>query len=99
MPMDSRSSNEWTDELKLDFLRTFLPNAGASFSDSGRSGFDAKYREWCQHHGIKPFNELGGYSFYRKLDDLICDCGHPDDSWNTFQLTDKGVALLKPGQP
>lgn len=99
MPMERRSSNEWTDELKLDFLRTFFPNTDARCSDSLRSGFDAKYREWCQRHRIEPSNEHGGFSFYGKLDDLMFDCSHPDDSWNEFVLTEKGRALLKSGQP
>jgi len=88
---------EWTDELKLDFLRTFLPNADAGFSDSSRSGFHEKYSKWCQRHGIKSSNKHGGYSFYGKLDDLIWDDSHPDDAWCEFKLTEKGLALLKGG--
>lgn len=97
---EARSRNpEWTDEVILDFLRTFLPNADAAFSDSSRSGFRVEYLEWCKRQCIKPNNEHGGYSFYGTLDDLIWNCGHPDDAWNIFKLTEKGWALLKRHQP
>jgi hypothetical protein len=88
---------EWTDELKLDFLRTFLPDPDSTFSTSSYSHFDAKYKEWCRHHDKKSGNKSGGYSFFGVLDDLIYDDAHGDDPWNNFQLTDKGRAFILSG--
>jgi hypothetical protein len=93
--MEGDLSNEWTDELKLDFLKTFLPTVDAIFTDSSRSGFHAKYHEWCERHKIASSNSHGGYSFFGKLDDLICESGNPDDAWNTYELTENGREMLK----
>lgn len=90
---------EWTDELKLDFLRTFLPDPDSSFSTSSYSHFDAKYREWCERHDKRSDNKSGGYSFYGVLDDLIYDDAHGDDAWNVFRLTENGKAFLMAGGP
>ena len=95
MSENNQSSNEWTEQLKLDFLRTFFADDNSILSDSSRSGFHQKYSTWCQNHGISSSNERGGYSFYGKLEDLMWNCSPPDDAWNTYELTDKGRDLLK----
>ena len=88
-------AQEWTDALKLDFLRTFFRDADASFSNSPRSGLNAKYEEWCRKHGIESGNAHGGYSFYGKLDDVIFEYSDPDVISCTFYLTERGKELMK----
>ena len=97
MPRDDDPANEWTDDVKLDFLRTFFPHADYTLTDSIASGFPEKYPAWCRKHGIPDSNERGGYSFHGKLDDVMSDFTEPEHMWSHYELTDKGRELLKGG--